>query len=202
MNKEVEQLLDLARDHHYHNIIFDLDKTITRLDLPWDEWEERVTAVLAPEASKRLSDMLAVAGAPSGEVINEQIMKDHEFYEQFIKICQEFEAEYFAHTPYDDLVKIIPQLKENGAELFIWTSNTRETAERALLEMGILQHFTQLVTREDVKLGKPHKEGWDNFAFTGAVPDSCLMIGDSQNDELAAKAVGMKYFNVDFFHQG
>lgn len=36
----------------------------------------------------------------------------------------------------------------------------RSTIERALMELGIRQHFVRLVTREDVRLAKPHPEGW------------------------------------------
>lgn len=199
MTKEVESLLELVRQKHYHNLIFDLDETLTRLDLPWEEWIGQVTGSLPAEAAKKLEQLLEVEGAPWGEVVNEQIVKDSVFYDRFIKICQDFESKYFAHTPYDDLVKALPRLKEEGCDLFLWTSNTRQTAERALMEMGILQLFTQLLTREDVKLGKPHGEGWKQFVFANENPDTCLMIGDSQNDALAAQAGSIAYYKISFF---
>jgi len=199
MTNEVDSLLKLVRRKHYRNLIFDLDETLTRLDLPWDEWIEQVTASLPTDRAKKLEELLKIDGAPWGEVVNEQIIKDPDFYEQFIKICQDFESKYFAHTPYGKLVKALPALKEEGCNLFLWTSNTRQTAERALTEMGTLQFFSQLLTREDVKLGKPHAEGWKLFTFASQDPASCLMIGDSQNDALAAEAGGISYYKISFF---
>lgn len=199
MTKEVKTLRELVRQKQYHNLIFDLDETLTRLDLPWEEWIEQVTASLPPDMAEKLEQLLAVDGAPWGEVVNEQIIKDTAFYNRFITICQDFEAKHFAHTPYHDLVQILPEFKAEGCELFLWTSNTRQTAERALLELGVRQLFTQLLTREDIKLGKPHVEGWGKFAFSNQDPSLSLMIGDSQNDALAAQAGGIAYYKISFF---
>lgn len=200
MTKEVDSLLKLIHQKQYRSLIFDLDQTLTRLDLPWEEWKERVIASLPPEAAKELEEVLKTEGAPWGEVVNRQIVKNARFYEEFIKICQAFESKHFAHTPYDELIKMLPKLKEAGCELFLWTSNTRSTAERALTEMGVLQLFQQLLTREDVKLGKPHGEGWKQFIFANQDPSARLMIGDSQNDELAARAGGIAYYEINFFN--
>jgi HAD superfamily hydrolase (TIGR01549 family) len=199
MMNEVTSLAHLVHEKQYRNLIFDLDETLTRLDLPWQEWIKKVTASLPADAAKKLKQLLEIEGAPWGEVINEQIVKDPDFYNQFIKISQDFESKYFAHTPYDDLVNILPELKKEGCDLFLWTSNTRQTAKQALTEMDILHLFTQLLTREDVQLGKPHAEGWQRFTFSGQDRAACLMIGDSQNDALAAKAGGVDYYKISFF---
>jgi len=201
MTKEIASLVALVRQKQYRNLIFDLDETLTRLDLPWEEWVEKVTASLSAASAKDFEQILESESAPSGELVNAQILKDPDYYERFIRICQDFESKYFAHTPYDDLIKVLPGLKEAGCDLFLWTSNTRQTAERALIEMGVLRLFTQLLTREDVRLGKPHTEGWKQFTFADQNPGSCLMIGDSQNDELTAKAHGVAYFKISFFKQ-
>ena len=199
MTKEVESLIELVRQKQYQNLIFDLDETLTRLDLPWEKWIEQVTASLPPDMAEKLEQLLAIDGAPWGEVVNEQITQDTDFYNQFIKICQDFEAKHFAHTPYHDLIKALPQFKEQGCKLFLWTSNTRQTAERALVELGVRQLFTQLLTREDTRLGKPHVEGWSQFPFSSQDTGLSLMIGDSQNDALAAQARGVAYYKISFF---
>jgi len=56
-----------------------------------------------------------------------------------------------------------------------------------------------MLTRENVRLSKPHADGWKLFTFAGQDPASCLMIGDSQNDTLAAAAGGIAYYQIDFF---
>jgi len=199
MDDEVAQLVALVRRKGYRNLIFDLDETLTQLDVPWDEWIDQVVGALPPAAAKKLTALLAIDGAPWGMVVNEQIMQDQAFYDQFIKICQDFEAKYLAHTPYDALVKALPELKTNGAQLFLWTSNTRQTAERALTELGVLPLFSKLATREDAKLGKPDAAAWRSFGLADNELSTCLMIGDSQSDELAADAVGIDFYKITFF---
>lgn len=190
--------MHLVQDKGYRNLIFDLDWTLTKLDVPWPKWTKQIADSLPQEVSEKLKAMLAIEGSAWGEVINEYLQNNHGFYKKYIAICQEFEKAHFAHTPYQALIEVLPTLKEQGANLYVWTSNTRATAEHALRDTNVLHLFSQLLTREDVILGKPNAEGWTHFPFA-ANPETCLMIGDSKNDELVAKATGMDYFNVTFF---
>ena len=198
MNKEITKLITVVKKHKYRNLIFDLDCTLTKLDVPWPEWNKRITRALPPDIAKKLTDMLAIEGSPWGQVVNDYLVTNKSFYDEYIAICREFESDHFSHTPYNELMHILPQLKEMGAKLYVWTSNTRPTAERALQDACVLHLFSQLLTREDVTLGKPHAEGWQHFPFADD-PKTCLMIGDSQNDEFVAKEVGMDYFQVRYF---
>ena len=64
MTNEVDSLLKTIHQKQYRNLIFDLDETLTRLDLPWDEWIEQVTASLPAGAAKKLEELLEIDGAP------------------------------------------------------------------------------------------------------------------------------------------
>lgn len=48
-----------------------------------------------------------------------------------------------------------------GCSLYLWTNNTRPTVDKALIELGVLDLFTKIVTKEDTKLNKPNKQGWE-----------------------------------------
>jgi beta-phosphoglucomutase-like phosphatase (HAD superfamily) len=64
--------------------------------------------------------------------------------------------------------------------------------EARLKKAGIFDHFDVLVTRSDVKSGKPHPETFLKAAELLKVdPSSCLALEDSHNGVRAAAAAGM-----------
>jgi HAD superfamily hydrolase (TIGR01509 family) len=199
MASEVTDLLKLIDEKHYTKLIFDLDETVTRLDVPWEEWKRAVVAALPPDSGADLDRLLSVRGLAWGEIVNDFIAKHPGFYEKFLAASDAFEAKHFAHTPYAELVQALHGLKERGCTLFLWTSNMRQTAERALLELGVYELFERLVTREDVAQGKPDGEGWKYIKQPDEAPDAFLFIGDSSNDAKAAQAANVAYFKINYF---
>jgi HAD superfamily hydrolase (TIGR01509 family) len=84
------------------------------------------------------------------------------------------------------LEKLRPQIKTAVA------TNRTDTMDRLLAEFNIAGYFDLVVTSSDVKHPKPHPEALlkilDHF---GLAPHQAIYIGDSQVDELAARAVKM-----------
>lgn len=82
------------------------------------------------------------------------------------------------------LEKLRPQIKTAVA------TNRTDTMDRLLAEFNIAGYFDLVVTSSDVKHPKPHPEALlkilDHF---GLAPHQAIYIGDSQVDELAARAV-------------
>ncbi len=196
---EVDELLQLVRIKSYRKIVFDLDETLTILNLPWQEWIDEVAQML-PE--KRVAEFLTTVegqGRPWGAVINEQIAEVPTFYDRFLAVCAAFEQKYFSHTPYQALVDALPALKGEDRQFYIWTANTRATVERALREMGIRDLFDGIVAREDVRYGKPDKEAWQHILEFDEDLTGVLLVGDSKNDEASARAAGIAFFKITHF---
>ena len=84
------------------------------------------------------------------------------------------------------LEKLRPQKKTAVA------TNRTDTMDRLLAEFNLEGYFDLVVTSTDVKHPKPHPEGLlkilDHF---GLAPHQAIYIGDSQVDELAARAAKM-----------
>jgi len=199
MADEVDELLETIKEKQYTNLVFDFDETLTILNVPWREWLESVMAALPQNKRAEIKKILNGRQAPWDAVVNEHIKFDDDFYKQFLKICLDFETKYFNHTPYHTLVKSLPDLKAAGRSLYLWTNNMRLTAERGLLELGIAQLFTKIVSREDVRLGKPDPEGWALIKQDTEPLSSYLFIGDSDNDKQAAAHAGIDYFRIRYF---
>ena len=81
----------------------------------------------------------------------------------------------------------------------IVTNGERPQQMRKLETTGLLAHMEAVVTPTDCGHWKPHAGIFDAaFRALDVAPTSCMMIGDSlENDIAPAKALGMAYFHVD-----
>ncbi|QQS20235.1 HAD family hydrolase [Candidatus Saccharibacteria bacterium] len=198
---EVEKLLKTIDERGYTHIIFDLDATLTLLNLPWREWVDLIAQRLPPDQADSFRRITEDDGSSWQQIANEHVERYETFLPALIEASEEFESMYFAHTPYDELVRAVHELAEQGKVMYAWSANMRSTIERALLELGIRHHFNKLVTREDVRLAKPHPEGW--MLLDDSTPrEQFLFVGDSSNDAGAAQSLGIDFFEITYFKQG
>lgn len=87
---------------------------------------------------------------------------------------------------------VIKQLAEEGYELAVASSSPKAEIIRNLTELGIIEYFKQLVSGEEVERSKPNPDVFLRAAeLMGAEPANCLVIEDTRNGALAAKAAGM-----------
>ncbi len=198
---EVEKLLKTVDERGYTHLIFDLDATLTLLNLPWGEWVEMIAQRVPEDQAVSFRRIFEHDGGGWQQIANEHVARYDTFLPALIEASEEFESTYFAHTPHDELVQAVHTLTEQGKTLYAWSGNMRSTIERALMELGIRQHFTKLVGREDVRLAKPHPEGWQ-LLEDGTPREQFLFVGDSSNDAGAAKTLGIDYFEITHFKQG
>jgi HAD superfamily hydrolase (TIGR01509 family) len=82
------------------------------------------------------------------------------------------------------------------------TSTARAKSQAQLKKAGIFDNFDALVTRSDVKTGKPHPETFLKAAELLKVdPSNCLALEDSHNGVRAAAAAGMATIMIpDLLH--
>ena len=102
-------------------------------------------------------------------------------------------------TPYPDAFSTVRELHERGAQLAIVTNKLSAIAQNVLRHFGIAHLFTALVGGDDVARGKPDPLAL-HLACTRLGVDVAVsvMIGDSRNDVLAARAAGMAVIAVDY----
>ncbi|MCX7881606.1 MAG: HAD family hydrolase [Brevinematales bacterium] len=91
-------------------------------------------------------------------------------------------------------------LAEEGYVHAIVTGKGRRSLAISLRKLGITGYFSTAVTGNDVENPKPHPESL-RFALQkiGASPDEAIMIGDSEVDYLAAKALGIPCLVVGWY---
>src|SRR5262245_17114422 len=93
--------------------------------------------------------------------------------------------------------ELIQQSSEAGIRLAIASSSRRDWVERWLRQHSLWSYFACVLTREDVKQGKPAPDLYLKAMECLAVPvERCLAIEDSPNGMKAALAAGLRCIAV------
>jgi HAD superfamily hydrolase (TIGR01509 family) len=95
-------------------------------------------------------------------------------------------------TLLDGVEKLIRDLHTNGMQLILASSASKVTIERVFNRFGLHQYFTHIVSGEDFPNSKPHPAIFEYAAsLSNASKRNCIVIEDSTNGVIAAKAAGI-----------
>lgn len=98
----------------------------------------------------------------------------------------------------EDLIK---ELHANGMQLVLASSSAHVTIQRIFKRFNLHQYFSHIVSGEDFPKSKPHPAIFLKAAELAQTPVSqCIVIEDSTNGILAAKAAGIYCIGYDSFH--
>jgi HAD superfamily hydrolase (TIGR01509 family) len=97
--------------------------------------------------------------------------------------------------------KLIKDLHQNGMQLILASSASKVTIERVFRRFGLHQYFTHIVSGEDFPKSKPHPAIFEFAASLSIAPkENCIVIEDSTNGVLAAKAAGIYCIGYNSIH--
>ena len=95
----------------------------------------------------------------------------------------------------EDLIK---DLHSNGIQLVLGSSSAKVTINRIFKRFDLHKYFTHIVSGEDFPKSKPHPAIFQHAAFLAQTPvEHCIVIEDSTNGILAAKAAGIYCIGYD-----
>lgn len=101
----------------------------------------------------------------------------------------------------DGVEDLIKELHSNGMQLILASSSANVTIDRVFTRFGLHKYFTHLVSGEDFPNSKPHPAIFEHAAkLSGNSVDHCVVIEDSTNGILAAKAAGIYCVGYDSFN--
>jgi len=152
-------------------------------ELGLDIAEEEHLSYMGKPADKMWEEIKELKGvAASLEVLNERHRMVAEKYFSEIKDIK----------PVDGLVDVLEELKGRGLPMAVASSSLRSVIDIILKKTGLEKYFDVIVSREDVKEGKPSPDIFLHAAsLLNAGPEECIVIEDSSNGIKAAKAAGM-----------
>ncbi|HVZ66807.1 MAG TPA: HAD-IA family hydrolase [Patescibacteria group bacterium] len=188
----MKTLEDYLKQNPKTHLIFDLDETIVKLLLPWDEWFEDVLGKIK-EKYPDFSETEYV------QIHNKLVEQRGEEGRELIRLLNEkFETEKIMGI--EENKELIEFIKSNpNYEYYLWSSNSGATVRKFLKEVGIDHVFKKIVTRSESDFLKPNTSGFKLLAEPGVSIDQYLFIGDSSRDSLAAKELGIDFFLIDYF---
>jgi HAD superfamily hydrolase (TIGR01509 family) len=137
---------------------------------------------------KKLEDIFSYASQRYGtgkEPVEEMIKRKIEVYLSYaLSDMQLVEGAY----------EFLKDLEKNKRYRWALTTSGRKVQqEKILSKFGLAGFFDIMVTSEDVRNGKPHPEPYAITAEKlGEAPDECLVIEDSDNGIISAKAAGCR----------
>lgn len=107
-------------------------------------------------------------------------------------------ADLFLLDGVEDLIK---DLHSNGIQLVLGSSSAKVTINRIFNRFNLHQYFAHIVSGEDFPRSKPHPAIFQHAAHLAQTPvENCIVIEDSTNGILAAKAAGIYCIGYDSFH--
>ncbi len=102
-------------------------------------------------------------------------------------------------VPTEGVVEFLEKLKAGRYTMAIASSGLRKNIDTILNKLNVKGYFDLIVSGEDVVKGKPEPDIFLKVSnHFGLKPEDCIVIEDSKNGVLAAKAAGMTclaYFN-------
>ena len=94
--------------------------------------------------------------------------------------------------------KLIKELHQNGVQLIVASSASKVTIDRVFTRFKLHGYFTHIVSGEDFPKSKPNPDIFLHAASLSVAPkESCIVIEDSTNGIVAAKAAGIYCVGYD-----
>lgn len=96
---------------------------------------------------------------------------------------------------------LIKNLHNNGVDLILASSASKVTIDRVFRRFGLHLYFSNIVSGEDFPKSKPHPAIFEFAASLSKAPkENCIVIEDSTNGVLAAKAAGIYCVGYNSVH--
>jgi pyrophosphatase PpaX len=174
-------------------VLFDLDGTlIDSGPMIMASARHAVRAVLGREPDADVEERVrASIGGPGLNAMMEAIDRDR--VEELVAAYRaENERLHDGLEAFDDVLAVLPTLRDQGRRLGVVTAKRRATVGLAFERFPALGELTDvLVGAEDTERHKPHPEPLlEGLRRLGASPDEAAYVGDSPFDVRAAKAAG------------
>ena len=106
---------------------------------------------------------------------------------------------YQDSKPFSNMIETLNMLKENDINIAICTNKPEKLTKILLSKMGLLDYFSNIVAGDTLAKMKPDPLPLLTLIKEKNIKKSnAIMVGDSENDIIAAKLAGIKVIGVTF----
>ncbi len=173
-------------------VIFDLDGTlIDTRDMIYTVFGNLAKEMGDQHAYSR-KEVLKQAYGSIPDMLKRLLGSDIDMSRVLIRLQELLKQSKHLYWAYDGADSLLKDLIKNGYKLAVVTAGNKDTAKH-LDEVGLGHLFDVIITADDVTITKPHPEGVIlALEKLNASAEQTVMVGDSKDDILAAKAAGLK----------
>jgi HAD superfamily hydrolase (TIGR01509 family) len=188
-----------------HTVIFDMDGVIVDTEpvhhYAYDQHFKQLNINISPEmyasftgnSTKNIFERLKVQFNLEHDVEQLVETKRNLFNDAF-----DSKEDLYLLEGVEDLIK---DLHSKGMQLVLASSSATVTINRIFIRFGLHKYFTHIVSGEDFPKSKPHPAIFLKAAELAQTPvENCIVIEDSTNGIMAAKAAGIYCIGYDSFH--
>ncbi len=176
-------------------VIFDLDGTL--VDTETDVYNSLNLALEKMALPRITLDTAKKAIGPGPNEFIKHVLGEHNLHraEEFRDI---FRPIYWRHCTdhsklFDGIMPLLIELKNKRIHLAIATNKARSGTDPILQALNVLDFFHLIMTRTEVENPKPAPDMiLAACERLNVPPEKTLMLGDTDNDILAARAAGVK----------
>lgn len=201
MRKTLEQFL---ANNPKKYLIFDFDKTLFELHLPWGEYLDATYDILRAYDAD-FFDAKATKDETNYQLINKYTKEfGPEPRDLALAYAKKFEVEQLEGVSECSEQLAFLQAHKKDYLYYLWTSNCITSVEPILTENNLSSLFKLKVGRDTVTYCKPDPDGFNQIkehvrahSDPTAQLSDFLMIGDSNSDEGAAYHSGIDFYRVE-----
>lgn len=180
----------------YTHVLFDLDGTLVDT-LPLIEHTYSTLFSRHPEYGVVGQDAVKLLGMSLTSILSQLVPADNvqDMADEYMTIYREHHDDML--KPYPGILEAVSGIVQVGVVVGVVTSKMRETTERALRDLDLLELMDVIVASEDVKRHKPDAEPvLAAMRKLGCSSKGTVYIGDSPFDMMAGKAAGTDVIGV------
>jgi len=197
----METEIEIIR-RRFDAILFDLDGTLvdTAPDLCVALNHTLATIGLAP---LQLDEVQSLVGNGARAMLSRGLDKHkaEADLDALFNVFLEYYADNIAGSSqiFDGLIPVVEKLADADIQFAVCTNKPEGLSRKLLRELGIADHFPVVVGGDSLPVRKPDPEHiLATVRQMKSTPDRSLMIGDSANDVIAAKAANIPVIAVTF----
>ncbi len=180
-------------------IIFDFDNTLVKSNIDFPKMKIEMARLTKNFGLEFGSEEEIPHKYTAGNIIDKAESFDKRngtmLVPELWQVVEEFERKGMENITIDqDVLSMLNSMKSFKIETTLLTNNACNPTVEVLKRFNILDYFSMIVAREDVKKMKPDKEGIDLILFKMNLhPDEVIFIGDSWVDAKAANEAGVPF---------
>jgi len=176
----------------YQCVIFDFDYTLIKLDVDWRAWEVQILDLI-----RRYQTNSQVTSISHYQIHHYVTQYGAKFLQDFKTVSSQAEnANLHGYQPMTQSIVLLQQLQQASKQLFLLTSNSRNTTLPILTKLNLANYFSKIITLDEVANLKPTAAAFELIKEDNVPLNKYLMVGDSESDSGFAKNADIAYLDV------